>query len=309
MCIGNIAVDDFYRVPRFPQDGDVLPAEHVGRRLGGGGFNTARALARLGAHVRFVTLLGDDENADFARREMPGVGLDLRLLEIPGYEIKSPRVLVTSSGQKATFFQADCEPPSELERIFADLAPDEATAIYSSMSVPGHTAYFERFKGPRVVSIEVHCLPLFPDAFAWGLQAADVLILDRNSFRAVLAEEVSAQSMQHGMAQREGRTSLVIVTLGADGSLTWVRDGQQVLTTPAFPVEVVDSTGAGDVFNAAFVHGYYVRQLALPEALRFAHAVASAKCEDFGTDLSEGALRKAATLLATDCGAQATVAG
>ena len=65
----------------------------------------------------------------------------------------------------------------------------------------------------------------------------------------------------------------LIVKRGADGALAIPADGDRApVRVAAVPVEVVDTTGAGDAFNAGFIYAAVVRQAALPDALRFAVA-------------------------------------
>jgi sugar/nucleoside kinase (ribokinase family) len=71
----------------------------------------------------------------------------------------------------------------------------------------------------------------------------------------------------------------VVVTLGERGSV--YSDGRQARRQPAFPVSVVDTTGAGDCFHGAFSVGV-VRGWALAETVRFASAAAAIKCQQLG---------------------------
>ena len=71
----------------------------------------------------------------------------------------------------------------------------------------------------------------------------------------------------------------VVVTLGERGSV--YSEGGQVRRQPAFPVSVVDTTGAGDCFHGAFCVGV-VRGWALAETVRFASAAAAIKCQRLG---------------------------
>ena len=84
------------------------------------------------------------------------------------------------------------------------------------------------------------------------------------------------------MIGREFGASLVCVTLGAQGSLAWC-NGREI-RTPAFPVDCVDSTGAGDCFRGAFAAAC----LAMPhgdieDVLSYANAVAALNCRALGS--------------------------
>jgi sulfofructose kinase len=72
----------------------------------------------------------------------------------------------------------------------------------------------------------------------------------------------------------------VTVTLGQRGSMTFCADGRRFLQ-PAFAVDVIDTTGCGDVFHGGYIYGL-LQGWDLPEAVRFAAACAALKCRALG---------------------------
>ncbi len=87
---------------------------------------------------------------------------------------------------------------------------------------------------------------------------------------------------------------VVTVTLGAKGSVTY--RGGEIIAVPAFAVEAVDTTGAGDVFHGAYVFGL-LRGWALREVILFASAVAAMKCRRMGGRAGIPTLEEARTFL------------
>jgi ribokinase len=81
-----------------------------------------------------------------------------------------------------------------------------------------------------------------------------------------------------GLASKIG-AAVVTVTMGARGSLTWHHG--QVFHQQAFPVEVLDTTGAGDVFHGAYIYGI-LQGWQLKDIVAFASAVAAMKCRKVG---------------------------
>ena len=77
------------------------------------------------------------------------------------------------------------------------------------------------------------------------------------------------------LAMRDRTDAFLAVTTGAGG--VWWLDGSEIRNQPAFPVEVVDTVGAGDVFHGALALALAERQPE-PAALRFASAAAALKC-------------------------------
>ena len=80
--------------------------------------------------------------------------------------------------------------------------------------------------------------------------------------------------------QAQGLGSTVVtITLGAHGSITY-RDSE-IIAIPAFQVDALDTTGAGDVFHGAYIFGL-LQGLDLADTIRFASAVAAIKCTRIG---------------------------
>jgi len=72
---------------------------------------------------------------------------------------------------------------------------------------------------------------------------------------------------------------ITTITLGARGSITFA-DGE-VISCPAFPVETMDTTGAGDVFHGGYLYGL-LQKWPLKDTIQFASAVAAMKCRKLG---------------------------
>ena len=99
-----------------------------------------------------------------------------------------------------------------------------------------------------------------------ALSAVDILFVNEHEVKAI-AGMASVDKAATALARR---VNLVLAKLGADGALAADQDG--VFKIPAFPVEVVDTTGAGDSFNAGFIFKFIVDGETKPKALRFANA-------------------------------------
>ncbi len=72
---------------------------------------------------------------------------------------------------------------------------------------------------------------------------------------------------------------IITITLGSRGSVTFA--GDTIVLCPAFPVDVVDTTGAGDAFHAGYLYGL-LQKLPLEDTVRFASAVAALNCRKVG---------------------------
>ena len=92
----------------------------------------------------------------------------------------------------------------------------------------------------------------------------------------------------------EFRSKIAASTLGCEGAIAW--DGESFHYCPAFKVETVDTTGAGDIFHGAFVYGM-IAGMGLPEQLEFSCAAAALNCTGFGARGRIGSLAEIRELM------------
>lgn len=238
---------------------------------GGGLVATALvACARLGADCLFWSLLGDDP--------MAGTILD----ELAAEHVSTTRVL-RQSGGASPFSFIHVEEGSGERTIFhrpgehlswpenADLSEIPSCAVllvdhcYPDLALTA--ARVARAHGVPVVA------DLLPgDAERELLQQVDVLIAPRHFARAMGCENDPAPALD---AIHAWGPSVAVITLGEEG---WVCSGAfGKARGPAFPVNVVDTVGAGDVFHGAFAFGV-AHAWNTPRCCEFASAVAAIKC-------------------------------
>jgi len=74
--------------------------------------------------------------------------------------------------------------------------------------------------------------------------------------------------------------NIIVLTLGAEGSM--VVSGEEVHRIPAYKVAVKDTTGAGDAYIGAFMAAYFVKKLALKEAMKYSTVCAAMTCTEIG---------------------------
>lgn len=229
----------------------------VAREGGGSAANTAVACARLGLRAGVVGRVGADEDGDFVLRTM--AGLDLRGVVRAG-RTGCSLVVLGPEGDRCIFVfpGTDWDP----EPAGVDLAVLGAARLVHLSSLVG--------PGPRRAQQEaVAALPpevvvsLDPGEIYARLGAAALEgLLRRTAFLLATAEEVA---MLTGREWEEGARELlgfgpevVVVRRGALGATIFT--ARREWAVPPVPTEVVDTTGAGDVFNAGFLagvlHGY-----------------------------------------------------
>lgn len=277
LVIGRACVDYLMLVERFPEeDSKVMLHERV-KEGGGQGTNTACCCARLGARVRYIGALGDDEEGRFCLRRLADFGVDtsgVRFLE--GAQTPVAYIVVTrSSGRRTIIYEPS--PPSAivLDEALKDLIA-RARVVLLDPSVT-HLAPAIKDLGCR--GAIVYDCERWKDGMVDMMSLADYFI-PAYSFLSdpalVVSGDTIAERMRSLSAQVAGQ---LIVTHGENGAY-YLHDGALYQVRPPEAL-IRDTTGAGDNFHAAFACAL-TRGFDLHAAVKFAVAVATLSCRAYG---------------------------
>ncbi len=277
ICIGLSAYDLTWEVQTLPSGGGKLRATNF--RQGGGGMaaNAAVAAAKLGGRVQFWGRAGDDLAGHAMADELRALGVDvtgLRLFE--GARSSVSGIVVDALGERSivNFRGADLpDDPSWLP--LATIA--EADVVLGDVRWPdGVAAAFgaaRRAEVPTVLDGDVADSAVFDTL----LPLTDYAVFSEPGLAGYAPGLTNEESrLRHAIARG---CRLAAVTLGERG-LVWT-DGGSLQHQRGFQVDVVDTTGAGDVFHGAFAFALGTCA-GVADALRFAAAVAALKCTQSG---------------------------
>lgn len=276
ICVGHAAIDRIYRIDRFPDRPTKIRAlEHL--EAGGGmAANAAAAIARLGGQVELWSRVGDDDNGVKIRRSLAAAGIDTRYVQSFEESRSSTSViLVDGSGERMIVGSRDVNMPSgtawlPLERIeeagavLADLRWLEATRVaFAAARRAGVPTVLDADLGGREALGEI-------------LASTDYAVFSEQALEE-LAPELALEDRLRRVAALGPRHAGV--TLGARGYV-WL-EGNAFERHPAFEVDVVDTTGAGDAFHGAFTQGL-AEGRGVRDIVRRASAAAALKCTRLG---------------------------
>jgi len=277
-CLGGSAVDLMLRVPRLPLLDEKLETTFAGRLAGGLVANTACAAAQLGLQVGWSGYLGDDDFAQVVLEDFARFGVDSRYaVKVEGANSDFTVILLTPGGERTILIVSNFAEPPLTEEVLKALSFSRL-----GYALPRVSEWFERFSravrsggGQVVVDVEGSC-PVRGADLDFALCNSDIAFLSRDGLRLA----TGVDSLENGV-QRLLKTGLqaVIVTLGASGALAPTEN--EVCQHPAFRVPVVDTTGAGDCFHAAFLVGW-LEGWELRRCLRFASAAAALSVQALG---------------------------
>ena len=274
LVIGEINVDLILQgYQTFPEPGKEVLVEDTHLTLGSSAMICAVGLARLGNQVAFIGKVGPDTWGDFCVNRMREEGIDVaRVVRDPGVKT-GITVSISSRRDRALVSYTGSAMELRPEEIPANFCEGFAHLHISSFFLhtrlrPSIAALLARARG---MGLTTSLDPGFDPAEQWRpdvLEAArecDLFFPNEVELAAITGRpdvEAALHSLQNGRMR-------TVAKLGAAGSVTL--DGSQALRAAAMPVAVVDTTGAGDSYNAGFLHGW-LRGWPLAECMRFGAA-------------------------------------
>lgn len=273
ICLGLSAFDLTWVVDALPSGGGKTRAGDF--REGGGGMaaNAAVAAARLGADARFWGRAGDDSAGRAMRDELAQGGVDVaqfRLFE--GARSSVSGIVVDGRGERMIVnFRGDGL-PSEATWLPLDELADAQVVLADPRWPEGALALFQAARRHGVPSVLDGDMA-DPWVFDQLLPHTDVAAFSEPALAAYSGG--GALEVQLSLARARG-CRLAAVTLGERG-LAWLDEAGALQTLPAFPVDAVDTTGAGDVFHGALAFALGAG-LAPAQAFRLSAAAAALKC-------------------------------
>ncbi|WP_243040539.1 ribokinase [Dyella sedimenti] len=267
VVVGSINMDLVTLAPRFPAPGETILGDRFVTVHGGKGANQAVAAARLGAEVALVGALGDDAFGAPLREGLAREGVSLEhVATLAGHSSGTASITVAGGENHIVVVPgANAQvTPAQVERAQAALA--RADAILVQMEIPLETVEATLRLGHRLGKpVILNPAPAQPLPLDW-LKLARYLTPNQHELAILL----DATPDEDFLSLMRRAPAPVVLTRGADGA--WYRDGGEPTHQSGFPVEAVDTTGAGDTFNAAlavFLHE------GVPTAVRKACAAAA----------------------------------
>lgn len=255
VVVGSVACDEVVRLKEPLKRGVHLNGVRTGVRLGGGGANTAVALAAAGHHTTLVSSVGRDAEGDALVAELARAGVDTSAIARCDRRTTHSIVLVDPDGERTVVNVARSEEDAPPERLLA--IPADAVFVRSR----------RLDLGPLLARKAASCLMVahVPPIAPAG-RPAHVLIGSAPD----LSPEDARAPLAMGAVVAGDPLRWVIVTAGPAGARAF--SAAETLAVAAERVDTVDTTGAGDAFAAGLVHALVAGQpmaRALALAVRF----------------------------------------
>ncbi len=264
--LGSANMDLVTEVARIPRPGETVAGESLRYYPGGKGANQAVAAARLGAAVAFFGKVGRDPFGDRLIEGLRADGIDVsavaRVVEPP---TGTASIWVERTGENAIA----CVPGANgavdaayAARVFDRIAAADVLLLQFEIPLATIAFVLERLPKDRPIVI----LDPAPAQTLSGLPLDRVDILTPN--RTELSTLTGIDGLESAARRLLSLGVRGVVCKAGDQGAYWI--GETTTHVPTIPVEVVDSTAAGDAFNGAL--GCAVTERPILEAIRFANA-------------------------------------
>jgi len=275
--LGENSVDHLLRLPEIPSlaNATKLEIRSSTHEPGGQVVTTLCTCIAMGLRASYIGAFGSDEDGERLRRTLAARGLDLGDSVVRPVPNRSAVVLVDErNGDRVVMGHRDAGLALDPEKL-----PRSALTHARAVHVDGvdEAASIAAARLAREAGAHVTC-----DLESVGARTGELLreltvpILAQGLPEAITGEHDPEQALRRLDAPH---ARLRCVTMGAQGAL--LLEGDRVYRVPALRVDVVDTTGAGDVFRGAFIAAL-LRGLAPDAVLRFANAAAALSCTKAG---------------------------
>lgn len=258
--LGSINADYVYQVPHLPGPGETLAANQMHRGLGGKGANMSVAASRAAALVSHIGAVGTD--GSWARQRLLEYGVDTRHIAVLDKVPTGHAVInVDQSGENAIVLLPGANyeiTENAIGKALSESARGDTLLIQNETN---NQQYAAQMGKDLAMYVAYAAAPFEAQAVADVMPLLDFLILN----------EVEAQQLEAATGQSPEQLPVadIIITLGAKGC-RWINTVKRTVQDfPAFDVEVVDTTGAGDTFTG-YVLAARDRGLPMEQAIKLA---------------------------------------
>ncbi len=275
--VGLNATDTLLVVPHFPAYGGKVPFHEEILSPGGQVASAVVTCAKLGLRAKYIGTVGDDERGRVQMESLQSSGVNLDDVQLrTNCANQSAYIIIDqSTGERTVFWnRPDCL------AIEPEAITDEMIAGSRMLHIDGHdTPAVERASSTarkHGIPVTVDVDTIYP-GFERVLPNVDYLLASSEFPGRWTKEEDPFRALQAFSASME--CAWPAMTLGAHGALALM--GGEYVYSPAFVVNCVDTTGAGDVFHGAFCYAV-LQGMPIVEALDFSNAMAALNCTAIG---------------------------
>lgn len=270
LAYGDPNVDYVFDTVRVPLADEKVLGRNLGIFPGGTVANVACAASRLGARVVSYGRVGHDADGEMLLRDNEAFGVANDYLTLAPHRTAAAMIMIDASGEKALVYAPMPMEPLQKDRLQTALADSRLVyAMPYDIDEFSRISTLARQSGTDVViDIEAAVAPNAERLNAL-LACSDIVFMNEGGFRATMDQPITPQTLRPLL---EKGPRIIVVTMGAKGAIAVGHNA--VASQDAFTTDVIDTTGAGDCFNGAFLAAALANR-PIRDCLTFASAAAS----------------------------------
>ena len=298
--LGSLNVDTILRVKRFPKPGETLPLTGKSVAGGGKGANQAIAAARAGADTTFIGKVGQDQAGDFMVKQLTDSGVSAEFVQRSAEaDTGSAVIMLDSSSENRILIDGGTNQKVTAADVdLAQAAIKSSDFLVSQFETPQAATLhgFELAHAAKRRTI-LNPAPATKEVAAELLKVTDLIIPNETETETLTGIPVTDEHSMIKAAEacQAFGVANVIITVGSKGAF-WMR-GQEHGFVPAYKVNAVDTTAAGDTFIGALCSVLAPDLSNLAAAVRFANRASSLAVQKLGAQPS---IPMAADILAAE---------
>lgn len=275
--VGLNATDTMILIPHFPSYGGKVPFLEEIMSPGGQVASAMVCCAKLGLRTKYIGTIGDDLRGEIQWESLQGSGVNLdHVQRRANCANQSAYILIDqTTGERTVFWSR----PEGLRIDAEEITPEQITCA-RLLHIDGHdtpaVAHAARIARQHGIPVTVDVDTIYK-GFEHVLPNVDYLITSSEFPERWTGEADPMKAL--ALLQDNYGMKVAAMTLGAHGALA--RVGGRFVYSPAFVVNCLDTTGAGDVFHGAFCYAV-VKGFPMEETLEFSNALAALNCTALG---------------------------
>lgn len=287
VVVGSSNIDLLMKMDHLPEKGETVTDAVFMQVYGGKGANQAVAAARAGGNVAFVNCVGEDAYTPQMIQNYINDGIDTRFV-FQEKNIASGHALIMIGGEGMNYLSVApganyLLTPAKIDEAFPVF--DEAAIIVMQYEIPEETIrYVIDLARQKGIPVMWNCAPARAFDFSY-IPKINILVLNEVEAGFLAGIPVGNETDAEMAAEiliAKG-VEKVIITLGPQGAFVKTKD--EKISVPAYKVDSVDTTAAGDTFCGSFAVALVERK-SLKEALQFASAAAAISVTRMGAQPS-----------------------
>jgi ribokinase len=280
--LGEVVIDWVAELPHFPQPDEKIDAKNENLFPGGVTANYLVAIARLGVSCGFLGAVGDDFYGNYLINDFINEKVDITYVFKKKSRITPINFIFIANGEKSIIQSPHMQSTKiDIEDIDENYIAT-SKVLHTTLIHPEISSDVIKIAKRNNVKVSID-LESQIALRGWNklkemILMADILIPNKEGAKAITntnnSEDAAKKLVKKGIP-------IVIITLGSQGVLITTSDFQKKIS--AYQVEnVVDTTGAGDVFNGAFSVAYWIKGWDIVKACKYANGAASLKIQKLG---------------------------